>query len=105
MNNDTKLIKLAQAEDTANLLEHIAWTDVVLPKLNRLKDSYGKQLVSHLLGQPLPENLTKEQIAGKIYGIDEMISLFSRILTDGERAFKDLESIGVHISADKYKTR
>lgn len=92
MTRHDALVSAAQSEDLQNLLEHIAWTDVVLPRLQRLKDQYSKALVAHLLGQPLPQNLTKEQVAGKIYGIDQIIALFNQILTQGEKAVLNLQT-------------
>ena len=94
---EAKLTKIAQAEDTFNLLEHIAWTDVVKPKLLHKKEALGKQLVDHLLGLPLPDGVTKEMIAGQIYGINEIIAIFELILTSGERAYKELNSKGIHV--------
>jgi hypothetical protein len=98
MDTQAKLIAVAQAEDTANLLDHIAWTDVILPKLNKLKENYAKILVAHLLGTPLPEGKTKEQYAGLIYGIDAVTNLLSNILRNGKSAFEDLNSQGIHLS-------
>lgn len=95
--SDNPLVTYAQAEDTKDLLNHIAWTDVIQPRLARLKANYGKMLVAHLLGQPLPGSLTKEQLAGRIYGIDEMERLFSRILESGQAAFTELEAQGIHV--------
>jgi hypothetical protein len=97
MSNVDNLTKVAQAEDTYDLQQHLAWTDVIKPKLVGLKDSYAKQLVAHLLGAPLHSNLTQEQLAGKIYGIDEIINLFERVLRDGKRALDEIQSKGVNI--------
>jgi hypothetical protein len=97
MEDTLNLIKIAQAEDTFDLREHIAWTDVIKPRLMGRRDSYAKQLVNHLLGGSLPNNLTKEQLAGKIYGIDEILSLMESILRDGKRALDEIQSKGVNI--------
>lgn len=97
MNNESTLIKIAQAEDTFNLLHHIAWTDVIKPELLRRKESFGKILVDHLLGIPLAEGQTKEMIAGRIYGINEMIGLIEKILTQGKKALEELQSKGISL--------
>jgi hypothetical protein len=97
MTHEDSLTRVAQAEDTFNLLEHIAWTDVILPKLNAARDQYSKALVNHLLGQPLQDGLTKEQLAGKIYGLNFITSLMESILTRGERALSELKSIGISL--------
>ena len=98
MSNESKLISVAQAEDTYDLLNHIAWTDVIKPRLHKLTETYSKLLVAHLLGQPLPGTLTKEQLAGRIYGIQEIISTFELVLTQGKRALDELEVAGLSLT-------
>jgi hypothetical protein len=95
---ETSFIRVAQAEDTYNLLNHIAWTDVILPKLERKKAIYSKMIVDHHLGKPIPQDLTVEQIAGKVYGIEEIISLFAQILSQGEKALADINYAGIQIA-------
>jgi hypothetical protein len=84
----------AQAEDTSSLLDHIAWTDVIRPRLATLRESYIKQLVAHDLGAPLPAPLTREHLAGRIYGIDYICSILESILSRGARAAEELREIG-----------
>lgn len=91
------LVKIAQAEDTYDLLNHIAWTDVVKPILLKDKENYSKMLVNHLLGAPLVEGLTKEMLAGRIYGIDNIIAVLEKILSQGEKALKELHTKGINI--------
>jgi len=97
MSYESKLLAVAQAEDTFNLSQHIAWTDVIRPRLEAKASVYSKMLVSHLLGGQLPGNLTKEQVAGKIYGIQEIISTFEQVLAQGKKALEDIESSGVSL--------
>jgi len=97
MSNESNLIKVAQAEDTFNLLDHIAWTSVIKPRLLQSKEMYSKILVAHLLGQPLSDGLTKEQIAGKIYGIDFILTVIETILRDGEKALNELSHQGISL--------
>ena len=92
MNNAELALKIAQAEDTQDLLNHIAWTDVVKPKLLKDKEIWEKTLVAHLLGAPLPEGQTKEQLAGKIYGINYTIEYLENILRTGTRYFEMLQA-------------
>lgn len=87
----SELITVAKAEDTQDLLNHIAWTDVIKPELLRRRDAYAKQLVNATLGQTLPEGTTREMIAGRILGIDDLISLLERILRDGSRAAEQMQ--------------
>jgi hypothetical protein len=94
---ESKLVAVAQAEDTWDLSQHIAWTDVIKPRLQKKAENYSKMLVAHLLGQPLPGDLTKEQLAGRIYGIQEIISTFELVLVQGKHALEDIESSGVSL--------
>jgi hypothetical protein len=97
MTTSTQLVTIAQAEDTQNLLDHIAWTDVIEPKLIKHKEDLSKMLVNHLLGMPIPENLTKEQLAGQIFGINYIQSLIKGVLQSGERALKILNASGISL--------
>lgn len=98
MTNRDKLIAVAKAEDTQDLLNHIAWTDVIKPELITARDTFNKQLVAAMLGSPLTGGITKEQLAGKAYGIDFVIRLFELILTKGRVALEDIQSIGISLT-------
>ena len=98
MSHTTQLVSIAQAEDTSDLLNHIAWTDVIKPRLRKLSEGYSKMLVNHLLGSTLPPNLTKEQVAGRIYGINEIISTFELVLVQGEKALDAIQLEGISLS-------
>jgi hypothetical protein len=95
----------AKAEDLSDLLHHIAWTDTLRPALLRERDNYTKMLVNSTLGLPVrvpstsgePMEISKEQLAGKIYGIDYIIDLVGNILSRGERAVAELRKAGVNI--------
>lgn len=95
----------AQAEDLESLLDHISWAEVLRPALIRERDNYTKMLVSSTLGLPItvptaqgPTTMSREQLAGKIYGIDYIIDLMERILSRGVRAVMELRSKGLSIS-------
>lgn len=95
----------AKAEDLNSLLDHIAWTDVLRPALMQERDRYTKLLVSSTLGAPIqvqtatgPVSLSREQLAGKIYGIDSIVDLMERILSRGLRGIAELKSRGVNIT-------
>lgn len=96
-NHNEQLIAAAKAEDTYDLLCHIAWTDVIKPKLEEQVKRLSSQLVAEALGKPLPEGLTRERVAGMCYGIQYITSLFEKILKDGERAVKDLKDTGISL--------
>jgi hypothetical protein len=93
-----KLTAVAKAEDTYDLLNHIAWTDVVRPALEAQTVKYSKLLVAEALGSPLPGTLSREQVAGMCYGIQYITSLMESILSKGEKALKEINSIGVSLA-------
>lgn len=97
----TTRIAVAKAEDTQDLLEHISWTDVIRPQLITTRDKLAQLLVNSTLGAPVrietPQGIvevSKEQLAGKIYGINYIIKLFEDILRKGEKAYKELNNLG-----------
>ena len=45
-----------------------------------------------------PVEVTREQLAGKIYGIDYIMTLVERILGRGEQATSELKRLGINIS-------
>lgn len=85
------------SEDTYDLLQHIAWTDVILPKLQEHTRQLSTLLVSEALGTPLPTPLTREKVAGMCYGIQYITSLLERVIRNGEKAVSDLNHFGVHL--------
>ena len=97
MTHQEQLIAAAKAEDTYDLLNHIAWTDVIRPRLEEVVRQYSALLVSEALGGALPPGKTREQLAGIAYGINYITGLFERILKDGERALEGLATTGLQI--------
>ncbi len=95
--NHTTLVAVAQAEDTFDLLNHIAWTDVILPKLSRTRDQYTKAVVNNILGGELPPGVTREQCASRAYGIDYAIQTLESILSRGEKALEELNHKGISL--------
>lgn len=79
-------LKAAYGEDTMDLLNHLAWTDIVRPRLEEARITFTNQLVSATLKPQHADAETKEQIAGKLYGIAYVIQIFERILKEGENA-------------------
>lgn len=79
-------LKAAYGEDTMDLLNHLAWTDIIKPRLEEARVTFTNQLVSSTL-RPQPEGAeTKEQIAGKLYGIMYITQIMERILKEGANA-------------------
>lgn len=93
-----------KAEDLSDLLSHIAWTDTVQPALLRERDQLTRALVSSTLGLPVQAKtaegvvtVTREQLAGKIYGIDYILTMFEKLLRRGEVATKQLKELGINV--------
>ena len=95
---ERQLLAVAHAEDTYDLRQHIAWEKVIKPALDLEVKRMSSLLVSEALGTPLPGGLTREQVAGKCYGIQYISRLFERILEQGEAALRELQSDGLHIT-------
>jgi hypothetical protein len=89
---------VAKGEDTYDLLSHIAWTDVILPRLEKEIVTYSTILVNEALGTPIPGNITREQVAGRAYGIRWVQNLLERILKDGKRGLEHLQTEGIALS-------
>ena len=96
---ERQMIQSAQAEDLQNLLEHIAWDSVLLPKIKVAREQYLNLLVGATLGQPVRfqtgETITKEQLAGRVHGIDFVIKLIENVLKNGGKADLALREAGI----------
>jgi hypothetical protein len=79
-------LKAAYGEDTMDLLNHLAWTDIVKPRLEEARKTFTDQLVSVTLRPQAEGSETKEQIAGKLYGIMYITTIFEKILKEGANA-------------------
>lgn len=100
----TAYLDAAKAQDLEDLLDHIAWTDVIRPALYKTRDDLTQQLVSSTLGVPVqiqtitgPVDVSREQLAGKIFGINYIISMFEKLLQRGEIAAKQLKELGINL--------
>lgn len=82
-----------KADDLAQLLDCLGWTQVIQPEFRRARESLGNQLMTAVLDGRASvggQSLTKEQIAGMMWGIDWLDKLFGKILKDGANAFESL---------------
>jgi hypothetical protein len=95
MSTPTQYLQIAQAEDLQDLLDHISWVEVLKPALEKTKSTLATTLVNHMLGTPLEGGQTKEQLAGKIYGITEVIALIEKTLRNGARSLRELKGEGI----------
>lgn len=83
-------LKAAYGEDTMDLLNHLAWTDVVKPRLDEARKILTEQLVTLTLSPHKEGQETREQIAGKLYGITYITQVLERILKEGANAKETL---------------
>lgn len=101
--NQDRLKSVAEADATAEFMESIGWTEVVLPKLLKQKGLYTDLLVQAVLSNTPPtmdgHETTREQLAGRVYGIDFTIRLLESILRNGGAALEKLEAQGLQIGS------
>lgn len=90
MTTPNTALKAAQGIDTQDLLNHIAWTDVILPKLLEAKSIITSQLVTATLSPSKEGTCTKEQLAGQLFGIDYITKTIEKILREGSSASESL---------------
>jgi len=105
MSLSTKIEAVARSQDVLNLLEHIAWTDTILPALLKHRAGFEEQLVGAVLGnRPVLINgqtVTPEQLAGRIDGLTYALRLIESILARGEKALAELNSVGMSVDVQK----
>lgn len=86
----------AKAEDLQDLLDHIAWTDVLQPELLKAKASFTNRLTSAVLQTAPAGEMKAEQLAGVCYGIDILLSTVETVLRRGANAISDLHRLGLN---------
>jgi hypothetical protein len=93
--------KVAKAYDLENLLDHIAWEELLKPGLVSERNALITQLVDSALGSPLKNqdgtSVSTEQLAGKLYGINYILDKIERILSEGVSASDKLTAQGLHL--------
>jgi hypothetical protein len=99
MNNIQKLYtQAAQAVDTTDLLDHLAWTEVLEPALKKYRDQISTELYTRILNRTIdPNSPTIEQLAGKVAGIDWVFTLLKRILREGGNAKNVLRELDINV--------
>ena len=79
-------IQALQGSDTLDLLDHIAWNEVVLPRMREAQQILTRRLVELTLTPPTTGSESREQVAGKIFGIDFAIRTIEGIVRQGRDA-------------------
>lgn len=98
MNIKQAALKAAQGIDTEDFMHHIAWDEVILPKLLETREILTRQLVESVLNPGAQNGETREQLAGKIQGIDFVMKLFTNLVKDGREARGNLQSVNVSLA-------
>jgi hypothetical protein len=105
MKTQTSFIDAYKAEDLSDLLDHLAWTDTIRPALLRERDTFTRALVNSTLGLPVQTKTStgvvetsREQLAGKIYGIDYILTMFEKLLARGKVAEHQLKELGINVT-------
>jgi len=80
------ILVAAQGQDLEDFLQHIAWTDLILPEIRRQKEILASRLVASVLNAGQPGGESREQIAGKMLGLDWLVSFISSALKKGGEA-------------------
>lgn len=101
MPTETSLaVKNAQGIDTEDFLSHIAWTDVVKPRLELLQVQLTKKLVDNVLTPTQLGAESREQIAGRLYGINFIINEFEKIVREGRNAGEALAERHIYLKTN-----
>jgi hypothetical protein len=98
MPSERQILQAAKASDLDDLLSHIAWEDVLLPEIQKTKNLLTNQLMNSALGMPCKNIdgtvVTSEQLAGKLWGLDWLITRIERILKEGHGAAEKMRTEG-----------
>lgn len=96
--NHSKLAETAaKGIDTADFLGHIAWTEVIRPLLLRDREALTRQLVDLTLRPPSGPSESREQVAGKIFGIDHTLRVIEKLVRDGDSARAELAAQNLYL--------
>lgn len=98
MNHTNTATLAAKGLDTEDFLDHIAWTDVILPALMKDREALTRALVDLTLRPPTQASESREQLAGKIFGIDHVVARITKIVKDGHAAGAELASHNLYLT-------
>ena len=87
----------AQGDDTMDLLDHIAWTDVIKPRLQEARNQLTTRLVNATLFATKGEEESREQIAGKLYGINWIENELKKVISAGRMSKERLAEQNIFI--------
>jgi hypothetical protein len=97
LNYQETVYTAAQGIDAEDFLEHIGWTDALRPKLEAAKATLTKQLVDVTLRPADPTAESREQIAGKLWGLDWVVQQIENHVRRGRDARASLAKANIHL--------
>jgi hypothetical protein len=90
MTKPEALKAVAKADEIAELLEHVGWTDNLKKSLDTLRETAVQQLIRSTLGLPSAGPQTPTQAAGVAYGIDYLLATIEAALIKGDKAHYEI---------------
>jgi hypothetical protein len=90
----SKVVDAAMAEDLGDLLDHIAWTDVLRPAIQTTRVALSSRLTASVLGCAPEGERSSQQLAGMLYGLDLVVTSIEKILRKGASAAESLRANG-----------
>ena len=81
--------KVHEADELAELLEHLGWTEVLKPKLSEYRKQLEGLVVQAVLGTVVTQNscpVSKEQLAGRADALRWLELLIERVIREGTHA-------------------
>jgi len=87
----------AQGIDTEDFLRHIAWEEILLPRFQEDRRVLTDRLVQSVLKPETVDSETREQIAGKLWGIDYAIRTINEVVKRGRSAKSELARSNISV--------
>ena len=89
---EDKVEQVQKAEEVLDLLEHLGWQQVLKPEIDKQLTYWTHALPAIVLNSKKEEDLgyTKEELAGRIAGMQYAVAVIEDVLKKGSRAFKAL---------------
>jgi flagellar biosynthesis regulator FlaF len=97
MNITETATRAAKGADVRDWLDHIAWTDVIEPRLAALREARTRELVQATLNPGAAKVRSTAEVAGEIHGIDYVRNLLQQLIKDGRAADVELKQHGISL--------
>lgn len=90
-------VTATQGIDTEDFLRHIAWEEILLPRFTEDRRVLTDRLVQSILKPESTEGESREQIAGKLWGIDYAIKTIESVIKKGKVAKAELAKSNISV--------